>query len=535
LEARMRRTAARRWLAATGIATALLLPFAVSAAAAPAPTFAIILPDTLVAAGSGVTQTDPVVVPSEPVVLHNLTFRYDLSEVSAFVDVTFDEFQCTHTSHVITCVYDDQSLGGGSSFIGLTIAAKATAEEGDEGSVTITATADGFAAVTDTGKVSVGQGVNLAAEIAPNVTAAVGGGYDEKLGVQNVGTVTGHGVVLQFFGDYAIEAGALRYSNCTYEGNQYRTCMFDTEMAPDKSYGAALPFRLRGDTAAPDKEFIEFGWLTPAEWDAEKAFLTKLGLPGAIGQPGNGPALTLTEKGKEPVETPDFMKTRQGVKQTDTVPADNFTESTITVTGHQSGDVAAFGDQAGGAAGAEVGVTLGVVNLGPAAIDHGRSAEDIVDVLFTVPPGTTVTQAPEQCFPFLGADPDFEHPGRAGAKKYICGSGFFMKPADKVAFAFKLRINTVIANAKGEVKVTDFFSGQPLRPIIDSNPANDIAQVVLNGTSPASPSANPSPSEGAGLPVTGTPTLMITFLGALTVAFGFVLYRLARRRRVTGV
>src|SRR4051794_752794 len=106
----MQRRAARQWLAATGIAAALVVSSAVSASAEPAPTLGVILPDTLLAAGSAGTETDPVLLASEPTVVHNLTLKYDLSDISTLADVAFDEFHCTRADTVITCVYEEEQL-----------------------------------------------------------------------------------------------------------------------------------------------------------------------------------------------------------------------------------------------------------------------------------------------------------------------------------------------------------------------------------------------------------------------------------------
>jgi LPXTG-motif cell wall-anchored protein len=55
--------------------------------------------------------------------------------------------------------------------------------------------------------------------------------------------------------------------------------------------------------------------------------------------------------------------------------------------------------------------------------------------------------------------------------------------------------------------------------------------VVLNGTTPESPGDD----DNGGLPVTGTPVAIIAGVGLLLAASGFVLYRMARRRRLTEV
>jgi hypothetical protein len=538
----MQRSAARRWLAATGIAAALVVSSAVPAAAEPAPTPAlgVVLPDTLIAADSPGTETDPVVVVSQSTILHNLTLKYDVSDVADLVDIGFNDSYCDIDASVITCVYEEESVDPwGSSYIGLTIVPKAGAADGDEGDLKVTASADGLAAVSDTAKVSIGEGVDLAAEIAPDLSQAPGAAYEEKVGVQNVGAVTAHGAVLLFYGDYAIEAGATRYSNCTYDGDQYRACTFEGDLASGKSYGSTFPFRLRADTAAPGRDFIEFVWLTPAEWAAQKTFLQKMGYGDVIGQPGSGPAISLAEKAKAPVEQPEAAaaKSANSPKQVDEDPSNNWTDSTITVTGNQKADVSAFGDTATGAVGAEVEVEFGNKNNGPAAIDYGRGGDYIAEVLFTVPSGSTAVQVPVACYPVVGDEVDFEHPGKAGAAKYLCASAIQLPVGATDTFVFKLRITTATPDAKGEVKVTDFFTGR-LDPLIDANPANNVAYVVLNPTAPSTDGPTPGPStdtNGGGLPVTGTPVIVIAVSGVALLVAGFVLYRTARRRRLTEV
>jgi LPXTG-motif cell wall-anchored protein len=108
-----------------------------------------------------------------------------------------------------------------------------------------------------------------------------------------------------------------------------------------------------------------------------------------------------------------------------------------------------------------------------------------------------------------------------------------------VLFPFKLRIESATPDAKGKVEVAEFFTERPLPDVIDGNPDNNVAYVVLNGTAPPSPSApaSPSPSgdHNGGLPVTGTPVIVIAAAGLVLAAMGFVLLRIARRRRLTEV
>jgi hypothetical protein len=536
----MQRHAARRWLAATGIATALVVSSAVSAAAEPVPTLGVVLPDTLFAPGSPGTLAEATVLVSEPTTLHNLTIKYDFSDIADFADVAAEPGLCETAGTVVTCLFEEEMLDGwGGTYPGLAVSPKSGKAAGEEGELKVTVTADGLAAVSDTATVSIGEGVDLAAEAAPDLSAAPGGSYEEKLGVQNVGSVTAHGAVLALNGDLGILAGSPRYSNCTYQGDEPRVCVFDTDLAVGKSYGLTYPFKLRADTPAPGGQFIEFGWMTPAEWDAQKKALQKLGLGEVVGVPGSGPALALTEKARgelEPVEG-DLFKIS---KQVDEAPWNNWTESAIKVTGNNPADAAAVGDRASGAAGTEVEVEVGVKNNGPASILPSRSGEGFGTVIFTVPPDSTVTDAADDCIASVGGEWDYDHPGRAGGTKYHCFPGLELPVGEKTTWAFKLRIDTATPDAKGKVELqSPFDPGEPLPPIYDSTPSNNVADVVLNGTATEEPStpANPSPGgdDNGGLPVTGTPVAIVAGVGLLLAVAGFVLFRLARRRRLTEV
>jgi hypothetical protein len=153
-----------------------------------------------------------------------------------------------------------------------------------------------------------------------------------------------------------------------------------------------------------------------------------------------------------------------------------------------------------------------------------------------VPPGATVTGAPDDCFASDGGGWDWDHPGQAGGAKYLCHPGLEIPVGEPILFAFKLRIDTATPDAKGKVElISDFEEGEPLPSIFDTDPSNNVAYVVLNGTAPESPNPSPSGDDNGGLPVTGTPVAIVAAVGILLAIAGFVLFRTARRRRLTEV
>lgn len=534
----MQRRAAWRRLAATGIAAALVAGFPASASAEPAPALGVVLVDTLLAPDSPGTLSEAIVFSSEPGTLHNLTVKFDAAGISTFIDVGVVHTDvCDAAGDVVTCTFDtvaaDDLINAWAS---VALVPKPGAALGDEGELKVTVSADGVTSASDTATVSIAEGVDLAAEVVANTTGTPGGTYTQKFGVQNVGSLAAHGAVLEIFGDFGVEAGTPRYSNCTYVDNRPRTCSFDTDLAPGKSYGATIPFKLRADNMAPERQDVQLSWVTPDELAVEQKAFGKLGID-FVGEPGDGPALALTEKAKGELPPVEFVLkngTKHSQKQLDEEPDNNWTYTTINVTGNNPADVAAVGDNASGAAGAEVGVQLGVKNNGPATIDPDNSAESFADVVFTVPPGSTVTDAPFDCAP---VEPDGQvdwtnKRGEPGGRKYVCDPGMFLPAGERILFPFKLRIDTATPNAKGKVEVTMYYEERPPRKVIDSNPNNNVAYVVLNAAAPESPAPG---DDNGGLPVTGTPAAIVAAVGLALAVVGFVLFRMARRRRLTEV
>jgi LPXTG-motif cell wall-anchored protein len=73
-----------------------------------------------------------------------------------------------------------------------------------------------------------------------------------------------------------------------------------------------------------------------------------------------------------------------------------------------------------------------------------------------------------------------------------------------------------------------------LQPQYDKDPSNNEAAVrITRAAADASPS--PSGSSGnalGGLPVTGTPAALLAAIGVFILGSGFMMFRLARRRKL---
>ncbi|NJC68678.1 hypothetical protein HC031_02900 [Planosporangium thailandense] len=209
----------------------------------------------------------------------------------------------------------------------------------------------------------------------------------------------------------------------------------------------------------------------------------------------------------------------------DADPADNMTLFSA-FTAANPADLSISATPVSGHVGDTVKVKVTVANGGPADVMDGT-------VTLTAPAGTE----------FVSVDPDLCTATTAG-KVYSCDLGF--GPAHTSAsntFSLKILSDRV---SDGKVEVS---SSTP-----DPKPGNNVGAIkvtVLTGTQPSpgtspstSPSASAAPSAsatpgtggggggtGGGLPVTGTPVLLIGGLGLGVAAVGGVLMVLARRRR----
>ncbi|MEU4677359.1 LPXTG cell wall anchor domain-containing protein [Micromonospora sp. NPDC023737] len=512
----------RRRLAALGVAGAFVAASATPAVAAEKPDVKLgwYFNDSTVASGTAGKVEEGIISASAPVVLHDLTVRYDFTDLVGTIDLTahkdtFDECK-SPSDGVLLCTamweenVDEWGLAG---IFPVQIKPTDEAKDGDSGKLKTTVSAAGIDAVTHESTVRIGEGVDLAAGPEANFSLAPGKNFTAPLKVTNRGETTVKGAVVIFFNDYGLNA-AKHYSNCTYVGDQMRSCQFDSELPAATSFSASLPYTLGKDTFAPGLKYGEIVWMTPAEFEDYQAYLDNEG--ATIGKPGTDGELTLTEIADDKAASRSF--------QADTDPENNHSSLSVKVTGTNSTDLEALGSEVDGKAGDTVKATVGVRNNGPATLDYTRGGSSITYLTLDVPKGTKAVSVPQSCLPMNGDE--HGEPGKPGASHYRCYFESFLKAGDTATLDFSLRINEVIANATGAVKINVpcTCDGGFYR---DLKPANDTATILLNATG----GQGGGDGDGGSLPITGDSTALIAGIGALLLAAGVGGFVVARRRK----
>ncbi|NES14458.1 MULTISPECIES: LPXTG cell wall anchor domain-containing protein [Micromonospora] len=502
----------RRWLAGLGVAGAFVAASAAPAAAADSQIkLSWYFDDTTIGAGSDGKVEYGIISASAPAVLHDLTVRYDFSDLAGKADVTTSD-ECTKPSdHELLCVsryevsVDEWGLAG---IFPLQFTPTAGAKEGDSGKLKTTVSADGFDALSHEASVRIGEGVDLAAGPAVKKSVAPGKSFTAPLTVTNAGGTTVKGTTVVFHNDYGLNAGK-HFSNCTYVGDRLLTCQFKNEIPAGASFSTTLPYVLGADTYAPGSKYGELQWMTPAEFEDYQAYLDHRGV--TIGEPGTDGELSLRDSGTKGV-------------QADTKLDNNWTSLDVEVTGKNGADLEALGASVKGKAGDKVKATVGVRNNGPATLDRSRGDSPVTLLGLDVPKGTTAVGVPDTCVPANGDD--WGEPGTPGRPHYICWFDTFLKAADKATLDFTLRIDKVIPNSTGLMKI-NVPCACDAGFLNDLKPANDTAKIVVNATGDGGQGGG----DGGTLPITGSATGLIAGLGALLLAAGFGGYVVARRRK----
>ncbi|MEV4540312.1 LPXTG cell wall anchor domain-containing protein [Micromonospora echinaurantiaca] len=515
----MLRNSTRRWLAGLGVAGALVAASATPAFAEGAKTkLGVYTPDMTIAAGSAGAYPDVILSASAPVVLPaGLTVQYDYTDLAGKVTVQEEQdsgSDCTSPSAgLVTCTIhheypleEDTNFGG---FFQVIVAPTAEAKDGDNGTLTVTLSGPGLESVSHDAKVRIGEGVDLNAGPRTKLSLAPGTKFTAPLKVSNVGEHTAKGASVVFMNDHGLNADT-HYRNCTYVGDALRSCQFTEDLPAGATFGATLPYILGKDTFAPGLKYGEMLWMTPAEFEDYQRYLDRRGFN--LGEPGTDGKLRLTEQNKAV----------RGV-QADTEPGNNWSSLEVTVTGENSTDLEAIGAKLSGKAGDKVRAAVGVRNNGPATLDYSRGDSSITYMTLDVPEGTSAVTVPRNCAPIKGDT--WSEPGKPGERHYQCYFETFLKAGDESVMEFELRIDKVIPNATGLVKVNvpcpcDGGFDKDLKP------ANDTAKLVVNANG----------GQGGGgddgtLPITGASTGLIAGLGALLLAAGVGGYLVAKRRR----
>ncbi|HCU52371.1 MAG TPA: hypothetical protein DGG94_21680 [Micromonosporaceae bacterium] len=493
----------RRGIIGAGITAAMMSTLATPALGEPNSAIQLNFPDVLVPdVGPGIERMGSL-RSEEVFTLRDVVITVDLSGLTEVADVTISggSHGCSSTSTLITCTSDSIS-GSFTSFLPrLLFKAASGAENGATGKLLVTVKSSNHETLSDQATVTVGEGVDLAAPGHLELTGAPGSTLQVPAEVSNAGAKDAKGAVVSFFHGFWLDP-TKQYSNCLYAEGKLRACVFDTTLIAGKTYRTheSIRLKLRSDARAPWYAMLETFWETPAEFEQSRA-----DAGGWFGKPGSGEPLRL-------VEAPSAKAL--GAGQVDANPSNNWAGFTINVTGDSLPDFAAIGATGSGAAGSTVTVEIGIRNVGPAThYVEGDPYEGRSRLRVTVPEGSSLAQLPKGCSAVDGEGNPDPHPERLDAAYYECWGPEYIETGKSYTFPLSLRIDRVVADAAGEVEENW---------LEDSNPANDKAALVLNGTG----------GNGGGLPVTGAQVGAIVVSGALLLGAGVIMLVVTRRRRV---
>ncbi|MFJ6692338.1 hypothetical protein [Streptomyces sp. NPDC091294] len=322
-----------------------------------------------------------------------------------------------------------------------------TAEAGDHGKIEVTGEGEGLEFNEHTVDVLVG-GPELLKKKLPAEPAGFrpGDTYDAPLGFRNVGSMPADGVVLRFTGSRGLSFPD-SYDNCSYAEEskddliRYRhvaLCTFEGEFLPGTAYELSEPVRVKtADFALGDI----FGYSFNAVGAKEAGALRT----GADHRQGSGRTLAL--KPVKGGQSGDYTKYAE-----------------IDLPQQNTYDLDLTGARVAGEQGETVTVDVGLSNHGPAWLGGLRSGGEPIGFSVQIPEGASVVDSP--CSPMNDESPS----------EYLCFADTPFLEDDARTFPFKLRIDKVVAGAKGKIALPEYDNPW------EGDPSNDTGWIVLNGT-----------------------------------------------------
>lgn len=416
-------------------------------------------------AALGITVTNPSEDEENGVFDGEYTVRFDFGGLAGVADVSFGEdgsLDCERTGTTAVC-HDYGIRPGLSTLAELGLSAAEGGKDGDTGTIAVTAEAEGATFRAFTARVSIG-GPDLSMKRLPFRTELKpGDSQPVPITFTNNGTRAADGVLLTLRNTRGMEFTE-RYQNCEYGEDEAgmgspgawttALCAFPGSYEPGATYTLAEPPVIRATERAFHDSFL---YRIAEDGSDARAALRD----GARFSPGKGAALALRRS--------------PAVRSADLNPGDN--QQDVDFRTANSADFAAYGDEAGGAAGDTVDVTVGFRNKGPAWVGYIRSGEDVATVDFTVPGGTYVVTKPDVCRG-VTKDGDYREDQKK-APRYFCSTPMSVREDADFALPFRLKIVTVEAGATGAVVVRNTHLQAPALPF-DPEPANNRASLVLN-------------------------------------------------------
>ncbi|MFH8641238.1 MULTISPECIES: hypothetical protein [Streptomyces] len=435
------------------------------------------------------------------------TFTIDLSAFKGIADVTLlkDHSQgCTQTATAVTCAAEGL-YPRASEVVTLELGAAKDSKLGASADLTMTGKTEGATFKQATTRVKVG-GPDLVLEKAA-LKAKMNPGDTQGLPIvfANAGTESVGGVALRIDTTHGMDL-VEKYDNCSVEKvSDWTTgtvCLLDGEFKPGAVYEVSGALTLKA-AAHAFHDGIVYSVNAAGKEGKEPAARQQLGKNTA----GTGKKLAVTER------TPAKAALRPGA---DLDPGNNRHE--FDFEAKNSADLAADAVSLKGKAGDTVRADLGFRNKGPAWVSYAHLGSGVARTDIVIPEGAKVIKAPAGC---EGVEADgTSRKQNAGAPRYFCWTDSELGEQEKVSYPFELKIEKVVADAKGSVTVDGWAPDGIQVQGFDPNKANDKAAFVINARD-AGPTPGPTSSTGSPTPkpsssTSPSPSASVTTTAAVT-------------------
>ncbi|CAM5505968.1 LPXTG cell wall anchor domain-containing protein [Streptomyces avidinii] len=438
------------------------------------------------------------------------TFTIDLAPLKGIADVTLAKEQqganCTLAEATVTCKRWALWTGE-TTVVDLDLSAAKDSKVGRTADLTLTGRAEGATFKAATTKVRVG-GPDLVLDRA-DLKAELKPGDKQNLPIifANEGTDPVNGVVLEVRTTHGIGL-VEQYDNCSYSedsaaGQPWNTgwstvqCLLEGEYEPGAVYGVDGALTLK---AAPHAFIDGLTYAVYAAGDQPKS--------GKHRTPAGGKKLAAAKQAGK-------ASARSAQQTGDLDPWDNIQEFDFAT--RNTADLVATGASLKGKAGETVRADFGFRNNGPAWVAYLRSGEDVARTDIVIPAGARATRVPAGC---TGVNADGSHREQAlGAPRYFCSTGHVVGEAATFSYPFELKIETVVADAKGSVTVGQWTPEGTTGHRWDPTPANNKAAFVINakdGGPAPTPTTSVSPTPTASATATATATASASATGTGT-------------------